>query len=186
MSKTEFKDYYRILNVPRNATDYEIKYMYRKLALEYHPDRNRSPDAEERFKEITEAHSVLSDESKRVLYDCYLSYLDMLRHLSWEKHHKEEVRITKGLIFYTFMAWLLAFGSISIAFYFFNNNQSGSIIAGLILSSAFVATMITMRKWTALEWIGLITIMLFFLAVVIILLMPWVSIAMPAIERLVG
>ncbi|MEM2760921.1 MAG: hypothetical protein QXU32_10975 [Nitrososphaerales archaeon] len=110
----------------------------------------------------------------------------MLRHLEWEKRHKEKVRITKGLVFYTSMAWLLAFGSTSVGFYFFNSNQSGSIVAGLILSSVFVATMITMRKWSALEWIGLITIALFFLAVVIILLMPWVSIAMPAIGRLVG
>jgi hypothetical protein len=181
---TSEKDYYTILGVYREASNETIRKAYRRLALQHHPDRNRSPDAEERFKEISEAYSVLSDEGKRSLYDYYLSYLDMLRHLEWEKHHKENIRITKGLIFYTFIAWLLAFGSTSIGFYFFNSNQSGSIVAGLVLSSVFVATMITMRKWRALEWIGLITIVLFFLAVVIILLMPWISIVMPGIERL--
>ncbi|MEM2576947.1 MAG: DnaJ domain-containing protein, partial [Candidatus Bathyarchaeia archaeon] len=54
------KDYYEILGVPRNATKEEIKRAYRKLALKYHPDVNKSPDAEEKFKEISEAYAVLS------------------------------------------------------------------------------------------------------------------------------
>jgi molecular chaperone DnaJ len=65
------KDYYEILGVPRNATKEEIKRAYRRLALQYHPDRNKSPDAEEKFKEISEAYAVLSDDEKRRLYDMY-------------------------------------------------------------------------------------------------------------------
>jgi curved DNA-binding protein len=66
----EFKDYYKILGVEKDATQEEIKKAYRKLALKYHPDRN--PDnkqAEEKFKEITEANEVLSDPEKRKKYD---------------------------------------------------------------------------------------------------------------------
>ncbi|MFN3621802.1 MAG: molecular chaperone DnaJ, partial [Nitrososphaerales archaeon] len=62
-------DYYEILGVPRNATKEEIKAAYRKLALQYHPDRNKSPEAEEKFKEISEAYAVLSDDEKRAQYD---------------------------------------------------------------------------------------------------------------------
>jgi molecular chaperone DnaJ len=65
------KDYYDILGVPRNATQEEIKSAYRKLALQYHPDRNKSHDAEEKFKEISEAYAVLSDEEKRRQYDMF-------------------------------------------------------------------------------------------------------------------
>lgn len=63
------KDYYKILGINRNATDDEIKKAYRKLALKYHPDKNRSPGAEEKFKEIAEAYEVLSDSKKREVYD---------------------------------------------------------------------------------------------------------------------
>ncbi|MGC8673744.1 MAG: molecular chaperone DnaJ [Thermoprotei archaeon] len=62
-------DYYEILGVPRNATKEEIKAAFRKLALQYHPDRNKSPDAEEKFKLISEAYAVLSDDQKRREYD---------------------------------------------------------------------------------------------------------------------
>ncbi|MCI4439284.1 molecular chaperone DnaJ [archaeon] len=65
------KDYYEILGVPRNATKEEIKRAFRQLALKYHPDRNKSPEAEEKFKEISEAYAVLSDDEKRRLYDMY-------------------------------------------------------------------------------------------------------------------
>lgn len=63
------RDYYEILNASREATKDEIRNAYRKLALKYHPDRNKSPEAEERFKEISEAYAVLSDDEKRRQYD---------------------------------------------------------------------------------------------------------------------
>ncbi len=64
------KDYYQILGVPRNASQEEIKKAYRRLALKYHPDRNRgNKEAEEKFKEINEAYAVLSDPEKRKQYD---------------------------------------------------------------------------------------------------------------------
>merc|ERR1712018_1034964 len=63
------KDYYKILGVSRGASDDEIKKAYRKLALKYHPDKNQSPGAEERFKEIGEAYDVLSDSRKKQIYD---------------------------------------------------------------------------------------------------------------------
>ena len=66
------KDYYQILGVPRNATEEEIKRAYRRLALQYHPDRNPGDkEAEEKFKEIAEAYEVLRDPEKRQLYDLY-------------------------------------------------------------------------------------------------------------------
>ncbi len=63
------RDYYDILGVPRSASKDQIKTEYRKLALKYHPDRNKSPDAEDKFKEISEAYAILSDEEKRTQYD---------------------------------------------------------------------------------------------------------------------
>jgi len=65
------KDYYIILGVARSASDDEIKKAYRKLALKYHPDKNQSPGAEEKFKEIGEAYDVLSDSKKKQIYDQY-------------------------------------------------------------------------------------------------------------------
>jgi molecular chaperone DnaJ len=64
-------DFYALLGVPRDCSEVEIKKAYRKLAMEYHPDRNSSPDAEARFKEITEAYEVLRDPQKRAAYDRY-------------------------------------------------------------------------------------------------------------------
>ena len=66
----EYKDYYQILGVARNASASEIKGAYRKLAMQYHPDRNPGDkQAEERFKEMNEAYQVLSDPQKRARYD---------------------------------------------------------------------------------------------------------------------
>jgi molecular chaperone DnaJ len=65
------KDYYDVLGIQRSASKEEIKNSYRKLALQYHPDRNKSSGAEEKFKEISEAYAVLSDDEKRKRYDTY-------------------------------------------------------------------------------------------------------------------
>ncbi len=67
------RDYYEVLNVSRTATDDELKKAYRRSALEWHPDRNpeRTEEAEERFKELTEAYSVLIDPQKRAAYNHY-------------------------------------------------------------------------------------------------------------------
>lgn len=65
------RGYYEVLGVGRDATKDQIKDAYRNLALQYHPDRNKSPEAEEKFKEISEAYAVLSDDDKRRQYDTY-------------------------------------------------------------------------------------------------------------------
>ena len=65
----DYKDYYDVLGVSRDATQDEIRRAYRRLAREYHPDLNSDPDAEERFKELGEANEVLSDPEKRSRYD---------------------------------------------------------------------------------------------------------------------
>ncbi|MGH8181140.1 MAG: DnaJ domain-containing protein, partial [Steroidobacteraceae bacterium] len=65
-------DYYKVLDVPRTATEAEIKKAYRRLAMKYHPDRNpNDKDAEELFKEAKEACEVLTDQQKRAAYDQY-------------------------------------------------------------------------------------------------------------------
>lgn len=63
------RDLYDVLSVSRHASKAEIKKAYRKLSMEFHPDKNKAPDAEERFKEIARAYKVLSDEEQRELYD---------------------------------------------------------------------------------------------------------------------
>ena len=63
------RDYYEVLGVSKTASKDQIKDAYRKLALQYHPDRNKAPEAEEKFKEISEAYAVLSDDEKRSQYD---------------------------------------------------------------------------------------------------------------------
>ena len=65
----EYKDYYEILGVKRDASEAEIKSAYRKLARKYHPDVNKTKEAESKFKDINEAYEVLSDKAKRQRYD---------------------------------------------------------------------------------------------------------------------
>ncbi len=65
------KDYYKLLGVARDASAEEIKKAFRKLAMQYHPDRNKGPEAEEKFKEANEAYAVLSDPEKRKQYDMF-------------------------------------------------------------------------------------------------------------------
>lgn len=65
------KDYYKTLGLAKGASDDDIKKAYRKLALKYHPDKNKTPGAEEKFKEVAEAYEVLSDKKKRDVYDIH-------------------------------------------------------------------------------------------------------------------
>ena len=77
----EYKDYYQSLGVSRNASEQEIKKAFRKLAQQYHPDRNPdNPAAEQKFKEINEAYTVLSDSDKRQKYDRFGS--------QWEQYER--------------------------------------------------------------------------------------------------
>src|SRR5882672_2498685 len=64
------RDYYKVLDVPKTATEAEIKKAYRRLAMKFHPDRNpNDKDAEEKFKEAKEACEILTDAQKRAIYD---------------------------------------------------------------------------------------------------------------------
>lgn len=65
------QDYYEVLGVGRKATLAELKSAYRKKALQYHPDRNKTPEAESRFKSVNEAYHILSDDKRRQIYDRY-------------------------------------------------------------------------------------------------------------------
>ena len=63
------KDYYDILGVDRKAPEQDIKKAYKRMALKFHPDKNKDPGAEEKFKEIAEAYDVLTDPNKREIFD---------------------------------------------------------------------------------------------------------------------
>jgi molecular chaperone DnaJ len=79
----EKRDFYEVLGIPKTASKDQIKDAYRKLAMQYHPDRNKEPGAEEKFKEISEAYAVLSDDQKRHQYDT-------LGHESFDQRYSEE------------------------------------------------------------------------------------------------
>lgn len=89
------KDYYELLGVSRDAGVEDIKKAYRKLALQYHPDRNKEPGAEERFKEISEAYAVLSDTEKRRTYDQH-------GHAGFDERYRTEEDIFRGADFSEF------------------------------------------------------------------------------------
>ncbi len=88
------RDYYEILGVDRNSTNEDIRKAYRRLALKYHPDRNKSPDAGEKFKEISEAYTALSDDEERNRYDSFEHYSGGTRY-NWDNiFHEENYRVT--------------------------------------------------------------------------------------------
>lgn len=69
MCLAKSRDFYKILGLERNASDRDIKRAYRKLALKYHPDKNKDPNAEDQFMELTKAYETLHDKEKRQIYD---------------------------------------------------------------------------------------------------------------------
>jgi molecular chaperone DnaJ len=102
MSNSNKRDYYEVLGVSKTTSKEEIKDAYRKLALQYHPDRNKAPDAEEKFKEISEAYAVLSDDEKRTQYD-------QLGHAGFDQRYTRE-DIFRGADFESIFRDLGGFG----------------------------------------------------------------------------
>ena len=112
----EKRDYYEVLGVQRNASKDEIIDAFRKLALQYHPDRNKAPEAEEKFKEISEAYAVLSDDEKRQQYDT-------LGHAGFDQRYTQE-DIFRGADFNSIFRDL-GFGFGDIFRYFFGGGFGG-------------------------------------------------------------
>lgn len=86
------KDYYEILGVTKEATEIEIKKQYRKLALQFHPDKNKAPGASEAFKAIGNAFAVLNDPEKRKQYDLYGTEEDQRRASSYDNGYYDYTR----------------------------------------------------------------------------------------------
>ncbi|KAG9332648.1 hypothetical protein JZ751_014746, partial [Albula glossodonta] len=89
------RDYYNVLGVPRSASDRQIKKAFHKLAMKYHPDKNKSPDAEVVFREIAEAYEVLSNDVKRRNYD-------MLGHKGFETGSNDGTTINENIFRFSF------------------------------------------------------------------------------------
>jgi curved DNA-binding protein CbpA len=145
------RDFYVILGVARTASTDDIKEAYRKLAFRHHPDRNRSPEAEERFKEISEAYSVLSDPKKRALYhalgpDKYDDPREVLRYQleqdaarremkrdyeAWKSARKDDIAQTTGtLVFFLVLLNLVPSWVLGPWYYIFN----GFLLLALAIS----------------------------------------------------
>jgi DnaJ-class molecular chaperone len=88
------KTYYEIMDVNKKASPEEIKSAYRRLVMIYHPDKNKLPEAEEMFKGIAEAYSVLSDPAKRKKYDLDNEPRNVLRRnqMLWEFQEQERIK----------------------------------------------------------------------------------------------
>ena len=101
------KDYYKVLGIKKGASEEEVKKSYRKLAMEFHPDRNKgNKKAEERFKEISEAYAVLSDAEKRKQSDTFgadgfsqrYSQEDIFRNINFEDVEEDPIDFHKSEI----------------------------------------------------------------------------------------
>ena len=84
----EYKDYYKVMGLDKDATDKDIKLAYRRLARKYHPDLNKDADAESKFKELGEAYEALKDPEKRKVYDQYAR--DYAMHQQNRGHHQQQ------------------------------------------------------------------------------------------------
>ena len=87
------RDFYQILGVQRGASEDEIKKAYRKMALKYHPDKNKSPGAEEKFKEIALAFEVLKDKKKREIYGEFSSFSKIINFIFIESFNVKDFYI---------------------------------------------------------------------------------------------
>lgn len=122
MSNSNKRDYYEVLGVSKTASKEEIKDAYRKLALQYHPDRNKAPEAEEKFKEISEAFAVLSDDEKRIQYD-------QLGHAGFDQRYTRE-DIFRGTDFESIFRDLGGFGFRDIFSMFFGGGFRERVARG--------------------------------------------------------
>ncbi|XP_061701740.1 dnaJ homolog subfamily B member 1a isoform X3 [Syngnathoides biaculeatus] len=93
------KDYYKVLGIAKGSSEDEIKKAYRKQALRYHPDKNKSAWAEDKFKEIAEAYDVLSDAKKKDIYDRYGEEADVCNWLATSSGfiHTASCPLTPGI-----------------------------------------------------------------------------------------